>query len=83
MEALRNGGGATTVLNAANEVAVQAFLAGRIAFTAIPDIVEKSLTAAASEGLLTEPTTIDEALELDVSGRRIARADLAERFAAA
>ena len=40
------------MLNAANEVAVEAFLANRIAFTAIPEIVEITLTAADSEGLL-------------------------------
>ena len=40
-EALRAGGGAPTVLNAANEVAVQAFLDGRIAFTHIANTVER------------------------------------------
>ncbi len=83
MEALRRGGGAATVLNAANEVAVEAFLAGRVSFTAIPKIVEIALTAAESEGLLSEPTTIDEALALDSVARRIARADLKRRSAAA
>ena len=53
------------MLNAANEVAVEAFLAGKIAFTAIPQIVEIALTAAESEGLLAEPASIDEALALD------------------
>ncbi|MGK7346807.1 MAG: 1-deoxy-D-xylulose-5-phosphate reductoisomerase [Candidatus Nitrospinota bacterium M3_3B_026] len=42
-EALRMGGCAPAVLNAANEVAVEAFLAGRIRFTAIPLVVEKAL----------------------------------------
>jgi 1-deoxy-D-xylulose-5-phosphate reductoisomerase len=83
MEALRQGNGAATVLNAANEVAVEAFLGGRIAFTEIPKIVEIALTAAESEGLLSEPTTIDEALTLDSLARRIARADLKRRSAAA
>ena len=35
------------VLNAANEVAVEAFLAGRIAFTAVPTVIEQALDAAA------------------------------------
>ena len=83
MEALRQGNGAATVLNAANEVAVEAFLGGRIAFTEIPKIVEIALTAAESEGLLSEPTTIEEALALDSLARRIARADLERRSAAA
>ncbi len=82
MEALKRGEGAATVLNAANEVAVEAFLANRIAFTAIPQIVEIALTAAESEGLLREPSTIEEALALDSLGRKIAQADLKRRSAA-
>ena len=80
---MRQGAGSATVLNAANEVAVQAFLGNRIAFTAIPEIAEKALTAAADEGLLQEPSDIDEAIELDSHARRIARTDLKTRFAAA
>ncbi|MBA3516770.1 MAG: 1-deoxy-D-xylulose-5-phosphate reductoisomerase, partial [Rhizobiales bacterium] len=82
VEALRQGRGAATMLNAANEVAVHAFLDNRIAFTAIPQIVEITLTAADSEGLLREPSSIDEALALDLAGRRIANADLKRRGAA-
>ncbi len=82
-EAHAHGDGAPTVLNAANEVAVHAFLAGRTPFTAIPQIVENTLTAAASGGLLVEPSSVDEALALDMAARHIARADLAKRFAAA
>ena len=83
IQALKQGGGAATVLNAANEVAVEAFLANRIGFTAIPQIVEITLTAAESEGLLATPLSIDEALMLDAAARRIARADLKRRSAAA
>lgn len=43
-EALETGGSAGCVLNAANEVAVQAFLSNQIAFTEIPRIVEGALT---------------------------------------
>jgi 1-deoxy-D-xylulose-5-phosphate reductoisomerase len=82
MAVLRKGGGAATILNAANEIAVQAFLGGRIGFTAIPQIVEITLTAAESEGLLAAPMSIDEALSLDLLARRIARADLKRRVAA-
>jgi 1-deoxy-D-xylulose-5-phosphate reductoisomerase len=38
---MQAGGAAPAVLNAANEVAVEAFLAGNIAFGAIPDVVAK------------------------------------------
>jgi 1-deoxy-D-xylulose-5-phosphate reductoisomerase len=43
LEAARSGGTAPAVLNAANEVAVKAFLAGRIAFTTIAETVERVL----------------------------------------
>jgi 1-deoxy-D-xylulose-5-phosphate reductoisomerase len=82
-EALARGAGAPTVLNAANEVAVHAFLAGRAPFTAIARIVENTLTTAAGGGLLDEPASVEEALALDAEARHIARADLAKRFAAA
>lgn len=42
-EALRSGGGKPAVLNAANEVAVAAFLRGRIGFTRIAEVVEQAL----------------------------------------
>lgn len=44
-QALRAGGNAPTVLNAANEVAVAAFLDGRLPFTAIADIIAATLDA--------------------------------------
>ncbi len=47
--AIGRGGNAPAVLNAANEVAVMAFLAGRLPFLAIPDIVAQTLDALAWE----------------------------------
>ncbi|QYZ65282.1 MAG: 1-deoxy-D-xylulose 5-phosphate reductoisomerase [Gammaproteobacteria bacterium (ex Lamellibrachia satsuma)] len=44
-EAIEAGGTAPTVLNAANEVAVQAFLEGRLGFLGIPTLVERTLNA--------------------------------------
>ena len=49
------GGAAPTVMNAADEIAVGAFLAGRIAFPAIVSLVEATLDAASARGLLAEP----------------------------
>lgn len=43
-EAIRAGGTAPAILNAANELAVEAFLAGKLRFTDIPALVEKTLT---------------------------------------
>ena len=42
-EALRKGGNMPCILNAANEVVVQAFLADKISFTAIPEYIEKAM----------------------------------------
>jgi 1-deoxy-D-xylulose-5-phosphate reductoisomerase len=67
--ALEAGGGAPTVLNAANEVAVAAFLDRRIGFLDIADVVEATLDAAAGAGLLAEPASVEEALALDAEGR--------------
>ncbi len=52
---METGGAAPTVLNAANEVAVGEFIAGRIGFSAIPALVEATLEKAAARGLLAEP----------------------------
>ena len=46
-EAMQRGGTATAILNAANEVAVAEFLAGRIRFTGIPRVVEDTLAEVA------------------------------------
>jgi 1-deoxy-D-xylulose-5-phosphate reductoisomerase len=66
-QALRALGSAPTILNAANEVTVEAFLAGRIGFTDIARVVERALTTCHSPG--RAPETIDEALALDAEAR--------------
>jgi len=60
-EAGEAGGTAPCVLNAADEVAVQAFLAGRIPFTAIAEVVERTLEAlpAATPGHFEDLYTVD------------------------
>jgi len=77
---LEAGGAMPTVLNAANEVAVEAFLARRIGFLGIVAVVENALERAVSEGL-REPATVEEALAIDHVGRSIART-LLPQFAA-
>jgi 1-deoxy-D-xylulose-5-phosphate reductoisomerase len=72
-QALDTGGWAANILNAANEIAVQAFLDGAIGFLQIADIVEESLTRAASLNAPSAPNSIEEAMFLDREGRRIAR----------
>ena len=78
-EVLAAGGSAGTVLNAANEVAVEAFLAGRIGFLAIAALVEATL--AASAGLTTSRRgSVEDVLAIDAEARAAARSLLA-RFA--
>jgi len=67
--ALEAGGSAPTVLNAANEVAVEAFLGGRLGFTAIPQVI----------GGVLDRHTVEEVTSLDV----VRRADRWAREAAA
>jgi 1-deoxy-D-xylulose-5-phosphate reductoisomerase len=67
------GGAAPTVMNAADEVAVGAFLAGQIAFPAIVSLVEATLEAASARGLLTEPDSVDAAVAVDHVARSLAR----------
>ena len=69
-QAAEAGGGAPAVLNAANEVAVAAFLAGQIAFTRIAPLVEEAL--ARHDGT-PPPETLDEVLALDREARATAQ----------
>src|SRR5262249_1823882 len=70
--ALEARGGAPTVLNAANEVAVAAFLAKNLDFPGIPALVEAALTAASGRGWTREPATLEEALFVDHNTRLLA-----------
>jgi 1-deoxy-D-xylulose-5-phosphate reductoisomerase len=64
-QALEQGGAAPTVLNAANEIAVSCFLAGRIAFMDIACLVEHAL----NQSTATAPASIDEVVALDRTTR--------------
>jgi 1-deoxy-D-xylulose-5-phosphate reductoisomerase len=79
--AMESGGAAPTVLNAADEIAVAEFIAGRIGFTAIAALVEATLDAAARRSLLAEPTSIDAAMAVDHIARSLAK-DLLPEIAA-
>jgi 1-deoxy-D-xylulose-5-phosphate reductoisomerase len=76
--ALEAGGAAPTVLNAADEVAVGEFIAGRIGFPDITALVEATLDKADGEGLLAEPAGIDAAMAVDHIARSMALALLPE-----
>jgi 1-deoxy-D-xylulose-5-phosphate reductoisomerase len=66
-EAIAAGGSAPAILNAANEVAVAAFLAGQIRFTRIAAVVEETLQRSNDA---PRPVTLDEVLAVDQSARR-------------
>jgi len=68
-EALRSGGGATTVFNAANEVAVAAFIAGKIRFGAIARLVEATIEGWIRSGNLAPLSSADDAIAVDHSAR--------------
>ena len=67
-DALRAGGGAPTILNAANEVAVAAFLGRRIGFLAIAGIVESVLDRMGAP----PAGSLEEVMDLDRTGRQFA-----------
>ena len=64
-EAAEAGGGIPAVLNAANEIAVAAFLDNRIAFTRIASMVEEVLSRYAPAA----PTSLDEVMAVDAEAR--------------
>ena len=71
------GGAATCTLNAADEVAVEAFLARRISFPSIYRIVEETVSKLAGR----QPATINDILEVDRQSRELARELVASRAA--
>jgi 1-deoxy-D-xylulose-5-phosphate reductoisomerase len=68
-EALESGGAAPIVLNAANEIAVAAFLGGEISFPEIPSLVHEALNQASYDA----PRSIGDVLEIDRVTRDRAR----------
>jgi 1-deoxy-D-xylulose-5-phosphate reductoisomerase len=69
------GGSATCTLNAADEVAVEAFLSGRIPFPAIAQTVEETLSKQPGR----EPATIEEVISVDTESREVAKQIIASR----
>ena len=72
------GGTLPCAYNAANEVAVDAFLAGRLPFLGVAGVVEQTLAEAAGE----PARDLDDLLEADAEARRLARRALAARAGA-
>ena len=78
-ESLRRGGASGCLLNAADEVAVEAFLRGRIPFPAIAEIVAETLSNGASQ----EPQRVSDLLAIDREARVFAAGLVARRGATA
>ena len=67
-EALKIKKSAPTILNAANEIAVDAFLSNKIKYLSIPKLVEKTLNKASFSNI----NSIKEVIEIDKNSRQIA-----------
>ena len=74
-EALNSGGAAATILNAANEVAVEAFLSERIGFREITSIVEETMGNVNFDHL----GSIDDVFHLDAAARNVAYVETEKR----
>ncbi|HWQ56619.1 MAG TPA: 1-deoxy-D-xylulose-5-phosphate reductoisomerase [Bryobacteraceae bacterium] len=73
--AQETGGTATCILNAADEIAVEAFLAGKIGFCAIAELVEETLARVP----VRQARSIGEILDTDEESRAVTRALVAKR----
>jgi 1-deoxy-D-xylulose-5-phosphate reductoisomerase len=78
-EAAENGGRSCIALNAADEIAVAAFLEGRIPFMGIPSTIETVLQLTSGQ----PPASISEVLEADLAARQQAREVIARQFTGA
>jgi len=76
-QSIRAGGTAPAILNAANEIAVSAFLERRIAFTDIPVLIEQTLAALRVEA----DATLEAVLTADERARDVAAGLIAARHA--
>ncbi len=74
-DALRAGGSAPCILNAANEIAVAAFISGQVGFLDIDAIVAATLARVASGPV----GSLDEVVEVDAAARAEARQQARER----
>jgi len=74
-QALEAGGAASTVLNAANEIAVMRFLAGQLHFKEITELAERALERAESAA----PSSIEEVIEIDLQTRASVEAMIEDR----
>jgi 1-deoxy-D-xylulose-5-phosphate reductoisomerase len=72
-QALVAQNGAPTVLNAANEVAVHAFIGSKLGFAGIAALVAATMEDAERRGIMREPADVDDAIAMDHSARALAQ----------
>ncbi|NNF03310.1 MAG: 1-deoxy-D-xylulose-5-phosphate reductoisomerase [Rhodothermales bacterium] len=72
-DALCEGGAATAVLNAANEVAVKSFLDGAIPYTRIPTVLSRVLESIGRRAASGGEDTVEDRIEIDRQARRLAQ----------
>jgi 1-deoxy-D-xylulose-5-phosphate reductoisomerase len=82
-QAMQHGGMAPGVLSAANEIAVDAFLTGKLGFLQIAQLVAETLEAAGKRGLLSGAGDLSAVLAADSAARDLALILLRERAWAA
>ena len=67
-EAMEKGGNIPCILNAANEIAVDAFLKEKVSFTRMPEIIEETI----SRVCFIQKPDLQDYIETDREGRKIA-----------
>ena len=73
LECMREGRGAPTILNAANEIAVAAFLGREVGFLQIAETVRRTLDRAGADGMFTSLDGLDAIVSIDAYARDTAR----------
>lgn len=74
LDCMKQGGTSTSILNAANEIAVESFLKEKIKFTQIPELIEKSI----NEHEFFAHPNVEEVLEADSWTRNFVRKEISK-----
>ena len=75
-QALYAGGNSSTIMNAANEIAVEAFLDGRLQFMDIPSFCERVIDSVQGQKGGKSPVSVEEVLDIDHSTRIMAQSSI-------
>lgn len=75
-QALQAGGNSPTIMNAANEIAVEAFLQGKLQFMDIPPFCERVIDSVQGQKGCKSPACVEEVLDIDHSTRIMAQSSI-------